>query len=321
MREPWQWQEEDIRALINEQRKEDLRLEYKRSDALAKTDVRRKTEIAKDVSAMANSAGGIIIYGIDEQKKSNGPIRLDDGVDPNEISVEWLEQVIDSGTQRRIDGVRVHPVKIADAGRFVYLVYVPQSSRAPHMAADHRYYKRLGTITAPMEEYEVRDVGRRLESPDLQLDLSLIQHYESGFVLIQPRISNHSPEPAFYATCRVYVDAEQGSNVVPAPPFFAWSITDDAHLLWNECKILFHVARCSWSIPARPPILEGDQHPLDPCPVKLNADARGALATCQYRIGWELRAPKAMPKLQGLTLTVDHAGPRIEKWTYTLARP
>jgi hypothetical protein len=36
MREPWQWQEEDIQSLIREQRKEDLRLEYKKSDALSK---------------------------------------------------------------------------------------------------------------------------------------------------------------------------------------------------------------------------------------------------------------------------------------------
>src|ERR1035441_5899765 len=36
MREPWQWQEEDIQSLIREQRKEDLPLEYKKSDALSK---------------------------------------------------------------------------------------------------------------------------------------------------------------------------------------------------------------------------------------------------------------------------------------------
>jgi predicted HTH transcriptional regulator len=108
MREPWLWEEEDVLGLIREQRKENLQFEYKKSDALAKTDG-KKTEITKDVSAMANSAGEVIVYGIDEQRKSNGPIQLDIGIDPTEISTEWLEQVIDSGIQRRIDGIKVHP--------------------------------------------------------------------------------------------------------------------------------------------------------------------------------------------------------------------
>jgi len=265
MREPWQWQEENILALINEQRKEDLQLEYKRSDALSD---KSKTEVAKDVSAMANSAGGVIIYGIDEQKKSKGPIRLDDGIDPNEISVEWLEQVIGSGIQRRIGGIRVHAVKMTATGKFVYLVYVPQSSRAPHMAADHRYHKRLGTTTALMEEYEVRDVGRRLESPDLHLDLRVGEDVRPGFVTLNPRISNSSPEPAFYATCRLYLDAEQGHRVVLRPSD-SWSIIDDAYLFWSGCKILFHAARCSWSVPSHHPILEDEQYPLDPCQARL----------------------------------------------------
>src|SRR5580704_16950012 len=101
---------------------------------------------------MANSAGGVIIYGIDEQKKTKGPIQFDPCIDPNEISPEWLEQVIDSGIQRRIDGIKINPVRIASGGKPVYVVCVPQSNRAPHMASDHRYYKRLGTTTAPMEE-------------------------------------------------------------------------------------------------------------------------------------------------------------------------
>jgi hypothetical protein len=72
----------------------------------------------------------------------------------------------------------------------------------------------------------------------------------------------------------------------------------------------------------RHPILEGEQYRLVPVQarLKVTADAPSALALCEYRIGWELRAPKAMPKLQGLTLRVDHAGPHIEG-TYTLARP
>jgi schlafen family protein len=205
LREPWEWQEDDIQALIREQRKESLELEYKKSDALGKTDSKKK-EITKDVSAMANSAGGTIVYGIDEQKNSNGPIQLDGGVDPHEVSTEWLEQVI-AGIQRRINGVRVRAVTMSSTGRPVYVVWVPQSTWAPHMASDRRYYKRLETTTAMMEEYEVRDVGRRSESPDPHLELTA-SNGPPGQVHLQPRIVNRSVEPVFYATCRLYIDIE-----------------------------------------------------------------------------------------------------------------
>lgn len=78
---------------------ESLELDYKQSAALERTDV-RKNELSKDVSAFANSAGGTILYGM----KENGriPIALDSGCDPNEISKEWIEQVINSRIQRRI---------------------------------------------------------------------------------------------------------------------------------------------------------------------------------------------------------------------------
>jgi Putative DNA-binding domain len=315
MREPWQWQTEDIQALIREQRQEDLRLEYKRSDALAKTDPKKK-EITKDVSAMANSAGGAIIYGINEQKPS-GPIQLDGGTDPNEISKEWLEQVIDSGVQRRIDGVIVLPVAKEGSGRAVYVVWVPQSSRAPHMASDHRYYKRLGTTTAMMEEYEVRDVSRRSESPDLYLDLRVWEAGPTGIVCLEPRIGNRSSEPVLYATCRLYIDLSLHFKMHPS---WRWSVLADTELIWhNKEKMGFHALHQPWSVPERHPILEGEQYPMDPIQVDIGSDFRRALELQRYKIGWELRAPRAVPKLQGLKLEVGETGPRIAKPTFTLA--
>ena len=53
---------EDIQFLINNSVEESTELEYKRSFAKANKDW--KKELAKDVSAMANSNGGIIVYGL-----------------------------------------------------------------------------------------------------------------------------------------------------------------------------------------------------------------------------------------------------------------
>ena len=53
---------DDIQALIDDAERESEVLEYK--TASNHFDNRDKGEIAKDVPAMANSSGGVIIYGV-----------------------------------------------------------------------------------------------------------------------------------------------------------------------------------------------------------------------------------------------------------------
>jgi hypothetical protein len=302
MKQPYEWCEEDLQSLVSEQQPETVSREYKKSDALAKEN---KSEISKDVSAMANSAGGVIIYGIDEQKKLGGPIRLDEGVDGKQTSREWLEQVIDSNIQPRIDGIVVHPIPIASTGRSAFVVWVPQSSRAPHMAADHRYHKRLGTTTASMEDFEVRDVGRRLESPDLRIEVKFGRLDGYGGLRLEPWIANSSPEPAFYVTCRIYL--EKGILHSPYPDTWEWKTLDDAAMLWNGKKKEFEVLHRHWSIPSQHPILEGERYPLGAFCVEA-PDWGSNRNDCWYRLGWEIRAPRMAPRVQGTLLTVHRFG-------------
>jgi hypothetical protein len=62
---PTTWNEAEIQRYIDDEEEESLTLDYKAADALAKSDG-KKTEITKDVSAIANSAGGTIVYGLKE---------------------------------------------------------------------------------------------------------------------------------------------------------------------------------------------------------------------------------------------------------------
>jgi hypothetical protein len=57
------WEEGDLDDLVRGQITESLRLKYKDSRALG-NHPNQRSEIFKDISALANSAGGIIIYGI-----------------------------------------------------------------------------------------------------------------------------------------------------------------------------------------------------------------------------------------------------------------
>ena len=217
MKEPWEWDENDLLALISTKIQESISLEYKESGSLARTDAKKKQELSKDVSAFANSAGGTIVYGMVENGRI--PIFLDDGYDPSEISKEWVEQVINSNIQRRIDGIRINQVTLNKTrpGRVAYVLCIPQSLRAPHQAADKRFYKRFNFQSVPMEEYEVRDVGRRGESPDLAAFLeladgpTLVLQYDEGAEHSHPigvtlNVENQGATPVEYAVFHMFVD-------------------------------------------------------------------------------------------------------------------
>lgn len=152
--------ETDILALISNRIEESITLEYKRCASLSNTDNIKK-EISKDVSSFANSAGGAIIYGIKEE--GHLPVGIDEGFNPKEITKEWLESVIDSRISPKIDSVQIVPVELTETrpGRYIYVVSIPQSRRAPHQASDFRYYKRSNFKSMPMEDYEIRDVSNR----------------------------------------------------------------------------------------------------------------------------------------------------------------
>lgn len=152
--------EKDILFLISNKVEENIILEYKQSKALLKTE-NAKNEISKDVSAFANAVGGTIIYGIREDEHI--PVEIDDGFDPSEITKEWIESVIDSKISPRIDGIKIIPIELRETKpcRYIYVVNIPQSTRAPHQASDKRYYKRYNLKSAPMEDYEIKDIANR----------------------------------------------------------------------------------------------------------------------------------------------------------------
>ena len=83
----------DLQRLITEGINESLTLDYKASPALGKGD-KQRDELCKDVTAFANSAGGQIVYGVEENK--HVPTKLDDGADPS-ITKEWVEQIVTCG--------------------------------------------------------------------------------------------------------------------------------------------------------------------------------------------------------------------------------
>lgn len=163
------WEEKDLVGLIQLHAEESLTLEFKRAEALGETD-KSKTEISKDVSSFANSAGGLIIYGLEEDSKSPHKATAISPVKPQSFSKEWLDQIINSRIHPRIQGLLIHPINLTgqNSGQCAYAVIIPKSPTA-HQAHDKRYYKRFNSQSAPMEDYEIRQTMNRAEKPTYEV--------------------------------------------------------------------------------------------------------------------------------------------------------
>lgn len=146
----------DLEALIRKEVQESVHLDYKDSRAIHRS---KRHEIAKDVSAFANSDGGILIYGISEEQ--NLPVAIDNGVDHKSFAREWLEEVITSNITPTIEGLSIVQIPLSD-NNSAYVINVPKSHRAPHQEqSSKRYYRRYNFKSQPMEDYEIQDIRSR----------------------------------------------------------------------------------------------------------------------------------------------------------------
>lgn len=174
---------EDLELLIQQQVQESLHLDYKRSASLSKLG---QKEIPKDVSAFANSDGGMIIYGIEES--GHLPVRIDEGVSNSVITREWVEQAILSNISPRIEGIQIQQIPL-DSNNSAYCIKIPKSDRAPHQErTNKRYYKRVNFSSVPMEDYEISDVRARSRSvkPLARFDVEIRHGFLFMFVIENP---------------------------------------------------------------------------------------------------------------------------------------
>lgn len=174
-RQPFEWEEEDIQRLVDDQRKEATDLEYKRCGALVENEKKSRERIiedlSKDVSSFANAEGGTIIYGVIEE--NHLPKKIDEGFEPNKIKKEWLEDIIDSNVKPKIEGLKIRQVELNrnNPGKVIYIIYIFQSLQGAIQAKDYRYYQRRNFKAEPMEDYQVRDVMNRFKHPLLRPEI------------------------------------------------------------------------------------------------------------------------------------------------------
>ncbi|MER8577663.1 ATP-binding protein [Mesorhizobium sp. M1423] len=150
-------------------------LEYKSSRLFEQKNEKIFETLSKELTALANAIGGILIIGIDEDNERRildvRPIE-----DPSKNET-WLED----GLLSRIAPSLQISIERIDVERGHLLVLdVPPSRNAPHQAADKRFYARRLFRIDPLLTFEVEDIRRRVSSLSSGASLSIT--FQSGGV-------------------------------------------------------------------------------------------------------------------------------------------
>jgi Putative DNA-binding domain len=289
---------DDLQRLIIDGVEESLTLDYKASAALGKSDVHRN-ELCKDVTAFANSAGGQIVFGIEEDKQK--PTKLDDGVDPS-ITKEWIEQIVDSNIQPRIEGLSIQPIPLGN-GQCAYVITIPQATTyAPHMARDRRYYQRQNFQCVPMEDYQIRDALRRETSPKPYVIFTFADEKPTGYFTehgpnsqqrfrLHAWLGNRSRQPAYYTIATVFISTTV--EIVSQSSF------TEHFYVGDQFGNNYRAFRKQLGIPAHFPIFQETRIPLCAPPLTIGVDPQ-TVHEGTIPIGYEVLTPGSQTKEFGL---------------------
>lgn len=156
----------DIQRLIAERVQEGQHLDFKRELPTA-WDAAAKHDLLADVTAFANSGGGDVVFGVDENEAAEASAIVPQAFASVDQEVRRLQDFLLNLTEPRLPGVQVHalPVTEGDATGYVVLIRVAQSWAGPHRVKTNQHvYVREGLRKRPVDVPELRALFLRTEN-------------------------------------------------------------------------------------------------------------------------------------------------------------
>lgn len=138
----------DLQLLIDNEQIENKILEYKQSldiENIRQSEI--KKEFVADISAFANSQGGLIFFGIEEEningKNTGKPIKISPltikNIDDTKLK---LQNIIDSSIEPKIIGYDIAEIEISK-NEYVLVFHIPQTFNKPFRSlADYKFHIR-----------------------------------------------------------------------------------------------------------------------------------------------------------------------------------
>ena len=162
-----------IASYVELKQEEHLHLDFKTLKNAELTSTEDKRNIARCISGFANSSGGIIIWGIDARKNSDGVDCASDIVELRKpaVLVSRLNSLSGEATSPVLDGLRHQSILNSKSGGGVVATFVPETDAGPYMAllGEQRYYKRSGDSFYQMEHFDLEDMFGRRQKPNLEI--------------------------------------------------------------------------------------------------------------------------------------------------------
>jgi Putative DNA-binding domain len=192
--------QEHLLGLIEDSTMENRRLDYKRDLSLETKE--QRAELLRDITAMANSDGGIIVFGVAEGSGENAGVAV--AVDGIAGSPDMFSTTIDSLLRDNVEerlSVQQRSVPLSN-GRFAYLIRVPASPLAPHMLSSirtslPRFFSRQNTANQPMSAREIKEAvlkhGAAVERAAQRIEDRV--SYLRGLAPIRDENNRHPTDP------------------------------------------------------------------------------------------------------------------------------
>jgi hypothetical protein len=148
------WTAKDLDVLMDAKVKENRFIEYKRE--LPATKDSDTKDLLANVSAFANSSGGTILYGIDEDQGEPIACTGIGSIDAQK-TIERLSNIIGNSLDPPLRGFNFGVIARED-GQRVLVLQINQSASAPHMLnkGSPKFYSRGVAGNVPMGSYEIR---------------------------------------------------------------------------------------------------------------------------------------------------------------------
>ena len=172
----------DIEKIIELKLERSEKIEFKKTIDIDIFNERTLSKLVVLISAMANTSGGYIFYGIENKRKKASEISA---ISNNKITSELIKTAVQSKVSPPINNLQISKIEVS-VNEFIIFIKLPKSSDAPHMSPDLKYYKRSGVKDVIMTEQEIRAAYTQAKQSDLDLfglmDTKGIPVLKNGFV-------------------------------------------------------------------------------------------------------------------------------------------
>jgi hypothetical protein len=164
-----------IESFVDEGQEEHLSLEFKTVAGPELNAGNDRKTFAKALSGFANSAGGVIVWGIGTTKSASGNDAASSRAPILNVAmfVQRLAEFTSLYVTPSVVGVAHRQFELPNGDGFA-ATYVPESDAGPHMALVglDRYFKRGSVGFYPLQHFDVSDMFGRRQRPALRIELS-----------------------------------------------------------------------------------------------------------------------------------------------------